>query len=847
MKKIDKQTKIHLLILIIFCLIQAMLITRFQFIFGSETDWIRQHIVFPEYFRNLFYQTGNLFPNFAPHIGSGQNIFYFAYYGLYNPIILLSYLFPFIPMGIYMIISSILLVIVSVILFYFFLKKNQIPSNICFLVSLLFLCSSSFLFHAHRHIMFINYMPFLIMALLGVYRYFEKNKSELLIISVFLIILTSYYYSIGSFITIYLYGIYYYLKKKEVSIKKIIQFLITFSIRILIGILLAGFFLFPVIYVILNGRNTLSISLNFSYFIPYIDLNKIMYGTYGIGLTAILWISFIYQILFMKKEYKITTIILGIMISFPIINLILNGGLYQDGKVFIPLMPFFLFLIANTIKDITDIKISWKRFIFIVLSSSIMLLKIHLEPRYLFYYLELIVTLYLLWLYQRKKKLYYLIPIIISAFMITMINHYNDHLISMNDYQKQLEYNSYPIDFYLNQNTDSIYRYQDNLSGSNSLNYANANLDYRTTLYSSTSNLNYWNQFYETFNNNDIYRNHFMLNQTNNLFFLNYMGIRYLLTNDKVPYGYQVVKTFSNGTLYENKNTYPIAWVSNHLLNTNEYQKLSYLEQLEAYQNNIIVSGESQNANLQFNYHPLDLEKDFIYQDSLNLSYAKTQNGYQITSKKNGKLILNLSTPINDSALVIHFKIDRIPSCKEGDIAIKINEVQNKLTCKSWKYYNQNETFDYVISNQQNIDQLTLEFTKGIYLISDIEIYQVPCSFFQEKDITELKIDFSKTKGDRLEGNIQIEQDGYMIFTIPYDNGFRIQVDGKPVEIEKVNNLFLGFPISKGQHQIDLTFEAPYANFGKGITLLGIILTTVVIISERKKKEYKFNRKGNRK
>ena len=61
---------------------------------GSETDWLSQHIVFPEYFRQRFYETGNLFPDFAMEIGGGQNIYNFGYYGLYNPLYLLSYLLP---------------------------------------------------------------------------------------------------------------------------------------------------------------------------------------------------------------------------------------------------------------------------------------------------------------------------------------------------------------------------------------------------------------------------------------------------------------------------------------------------------------------------------------------------------------------------------------------------------------------------------------------------------------------------------------------------------------------------------------------------------------------------------
>ena len=60
-------------------------------VFGSKVDWISQHSVLPDYFRQLFYETGNLFPNFAPDIGGGQNIYNFSYYGLFSPLILLSY------------------------------------------------------------------------------------------------------------------------------------------------------------------------------------------------------------------------------------------------------------------------------------------------------------------------------------------------------------------------------------------------------------------------------------------------------------------------------------------------------------------------------------------------------------------------------------------------------------------------------------------------------------------------------------------------------------------------------------------------------------------------------------
>ena len=93
-------------------------LSKGSYLYGSTTDWITQHYPIPEYFRNLFYDTHNLFPNFAFHLGAGQNIYYLSYYGLFSPIILLSYLLPFISMQDYIIITTIISLLTSIYLFY---------------------------------------------------------------------------------------------------------------------------------------------------------------------------------------------------------------------------------------------------------------------------------------------------------------------------------------------------------------------------------------------------------------------------------------------------------------------------------------------------------------------------------------------------------------------------------------------------------------------------------------------------------------------------------------------------------------------------------------------------------
>ena len=314
--------KNDLIVLLIFSFIFIILVfiyTNFYYKYGSMTDWIMQHTVFPDYFRSLFYSTGDLTPNLALNIGAGQNIYYFSYYGLLSPYTLLSYFFPFIKMIDYMIIINILIVIISSYLIYKWLINNNYNNKIAFISALLFMLISSF-FHMHRHIMFINYMPFLILGLMGVDRYFKDKKSYLLIISVFLIIMTSYYFSIGSLLCLLLYAIYKYIEiNKDINIKQFIIDGLKFIKPLFIGMLLSSVLIIPTIMAIINSREHLNTTYSLTdLFIPNINFDSLLYSNYGMGFTAISLLSLIYILLYKKGSIKFLSISIILLISIPL-------------------------------------------------------------------------------------------------------------------------------------------------------------------------------------------------------------------------------------------------------------------------------------------------------------------------------------------------------------------------------------------------------------------------------------------------------------------------------------------------------------------------------------------------
>jgi hypothetical protein len=343
-------------------------------LFGSNTDWISQHIVIPDYFRQLFYHNHQLIPSLAFNIGMGQNIFYFSYYGLLSPLILISYLFPSISMVTYIQIIAIIMLLISIFMLYHFIY-DKYDTNIAFIATILFTLAGPIIYHTHRHIMFVIYMPFLIGALNSVDYYFRKKDSTLLIINTFLMIMSSYYFSIPGIIVIGIYTIYNIFKNnKKIDIKSF-KPLLNVIYFVVVSILLAGVLLIPTFNTLSSGRlSTTYMEKIVEMFIPKVIYKTIFYESYSLGLTFIFIISLLAGFISKKKENIFASIALSLCVCFPVISYLLNGMMYVDGKCFIPFIPFSLLIISDFLANLFQNKININKLLLLMIPTSLFIL-----------------------------------------------------------------------------------------------------------------------------------------------------------------------------------------------------------------------------------------------------------------------------------------------------------------------------------------------------------------------------------------------------------------------------------------------------------------------------------------
>ena len=54
---------------------------------------------------------------------------------------------------------------------------------------------------------------------------------------------------------------------------------------------------------------------------------------------------------------------------------------------------------------------------------------------------------------------------------------------------------------------------------------------------------------------------------------------------------------------------------------------------------------------------------------------------------------------------------------------------------------------------------------------------------------------------DEVTGNISLDEDKYLVLSIPYQKGWTAYVDGEETELLRANYMYMALPLSAGEHQ----------------------------------------------
>lgn len=812
MKKTEK-IKIPLL-LFGMCLAVCWIFVLQYGILGSDLDWVNQHSVLPDYFRQRFYDTGQLFPDITWNLGAGQNIYNFSYYGLFNPIIWISYLLPFVPMSLYIQITSILSYGASVVIFYCWLKK-KCDDRITLACTFLFLLAAPLVYHSYNQLMFVNYMPFLCAAFLGVDKYVEEKKKALLLCSVCGMILTSFFFSIGGLLAL---GIYGASKFTEKGIKEFLKNSVSLAGVLLHSVLLCGILLIPTAFV-LFGRGGSGSHAEMAVSLFTVQPMRFLYTPHGVGMSALALIALFDDMICRRKwQEKFLSVSLFLIFAIPFVGYVLNGGLYDKGKVFIPFLPLMCMEVAKYIDRIKK-RESTFRDILPYLITAIFLI----AGKTFWALLDCGVMLVCFLI--RKRFSAFPLAVWVSCVILFCsgwtINKGSDHIIPKEDYEKILDRDTKAeVEEILEKDT-GWYRMEEQQGGKKELQDINRIEDSRqwiTSMYSSAYNEEYYKFRRETYDINEHFRNNMMQAVSDNPLFLQLMGVKYVIGNHPLA-GYELLEEGENGNLYVNSHAAPIGYVTNEVVSKKNYQTLDFPANQTAFLWKAVTESAGDDGNFPvMNTCPFEIPE--INEEENQIK--KTSFGWSFSLSTEKKVSIPMKdVPMTEDLLSVRFQVK---NKKDKDMYIRLCGQTNRLTAKSHEYANHNESFAYTVTLNPENQTADFIFGPGEYEISNLEVFTGNLSELRNEKLYETPLKLEKTEGDTLICSVNNKEAGCLITSIPYDEGFEIHINGEKTSVEKVNTAFVGAKVPKGKCTIEISYKAEGKTLGFLCTGAGILL-----------------------
>ncbi len=196
---------------------------------------------------------------------------------------------------------------------------------------------------------------------------------------------------------------------------------------------------------------------------------------------------------------------------------------------------------------------------------------------------------------------------------------------------------------------------------------------------------------------------------------------------------------------------------------------------------------------------------------------------------------------VSDSETVIKVEKDGyVYAYKEGNKIKEITaEFADSQRTEDFKKMNNNYIMDLGYHRAGDMIRLTTEDDGSLNVIAYVMNEQLLGKFVDQLSAHAFTAEVFED--DYIKGSIQAETNGELVFTIPYDAGWTLKVDGRETEMHIFENCFISVPLDAGTHTIELSYYPSGLKAGILISCVSLVLfvattaCTKLPIKEKKK------------
>ncbi|WP_071393147.1 YfhO family protein [Bacillus tuaregi] len=300
------------------------------------------------------------------------------------------------------------------------------------------------------------------------------------------------------------------------------------------------------------------------------------------------------------------------------------------------------------------------------------------------------------------------------------------------------------------------------------------------------------------------------------------LGFKYIVTREELDRRiYTKVIEEDEIKVYQLKHHLPLGYmVSNQFMNDTKHSNPFQVQ-------NRLLDGETDQLIYEKQAPPTDL---------IGLTEQTTSSGEKLLHKKAGEPATTMKTNINmKDTSQLYMQLDPLTYQGYED---KLDLFINKQPIQGSKV----DVLNLVDLGTYENGELTIE----VRLNGDLEQLRKPVFYtlnysMLEQELTRLKQqsfqikDYSDTS---ISGEITVQEDNQRLFlSIPYDENWKVDVNGVQAEIQKVGR-FMAIPLDKGKHTIQLSYVPTTLLITLGVSLLSFISYLLSLAYKRRRKHH---------
>ncbi len=888
--KNPKARQIRMLHLLLSCLALLLALgpaaVRGEF-FGYGSDWLSQHLPLAETLRSAMLDSGRLIPLYL-NLGGGSSIYDFAYYGLLRPDVLLGCLLPQVGMEYILAGYSLAGIVLGTNLLFWWLRRKlrgELNGTYAAAFAAVLYAAALCFFHAHNQLMFVNYLPFLTLTLIGIDRLAEQGKGAWLVTAgLSLVYLHSFYYSISCLAVC---GVYAADRVRVMrgEHRQIVdrrhtneptgamrgdhahahacdlrgavggaarekRFVLRLAGCVCLSIGLCAVLLLPTGLDILSGSKDGGTFAAQQLKLFDLSLEGMLYAGYGMGLTLISLYCLLVSLTVRKTRFLAACLLTAVTI--PAVSLVLNGLLYARGKILIPFLVPMMLLCAQTFcRFLQDRQkpLLWAGMLCLIPWIAICVNKGRvLAASYLLLDWVLLMG-WILWMRRaerkrealigtdpcrRKKKqeiriaVILLVPCIASWTLQAEAGYVDRTQIRFGTVRQALESAQQIV---RREEADKLLnaRWEILSEGYTMSNYAPLPQMQRSSMYSSMTQPSYGRFFYDIAGNAIPARNRVALVPGKNPLFNTLMGVRYVTV--KAAAG-QAAGTAADAQARPDTAGSALPPGYEVICCENGY-----------------VTGRNPDAlPIAFGTDRLLSQKDFTEQlqaisageqsklaEALHQAASKTDVKLDLRGNAAGAESRAPQENLQGKVLILSFDVTQAAG---REITIDINGMRNKLSGRGAPYPNENTHFTYVLDASE-AQELHIEKNSNEFVLQNLQCRLLDLkAMLDSRSIWEPDADARDAgKGEVFRGTIEMQNAGFFETTYPFRDGYTVTADGETIRPRRTAAGFLVIPLPEGSHEIRIDFLPPGYRAGWAISLLSLGLFSLMLCSARARQD----------